>query len=600
MPRPGRFALHGDRPRREFHCRAGAFHENSANPSVVGGYRLLAAALATTLLVAMHCAPAAAQTYAPFDAAQTQPTLQPPAAALQGVQPWDPYAGATAPPVYTPQDPFLQPQPGYGNPAAPFGYAPLAEPMRLLQNIGLDYTHLGSNGTEHLGLDELEVHGTFALPTGYQLAPLEVTPGFAVQFWEGPLFPDFPPRTYSAYLDFGWRPQVTEWLSAELAVRPGLYSDFRKTDSDAFRIKGKALGIFTPNPTFAVVAGILYLDRVDIKLLPAGGVIWTPTPDIRYELIFPQPKLATRLTTVGNTEWWWYFGGEYGGDSWSAATTSDDSRSTITICGPTWGWSSALRHVISVSGRIEAGFVFDRELLFRNGYSFKPDDTYMLRASIAGNGVALTASLPAALQPSRKQGRSASVLRARRPQADNSAPRPRAKCARRRAAVRNNLGVANEPMRAACWLGWRRQLACCAGQRACLRYGRRRRPASGAARSGVTRPIADADAVVDRWATKRAASEFVLANGVLVRSQRPLGEPLYRALAPEGQPSVGGYPAHGEPGFWQPDGSQTAPGDFDEFYVDGDYQAYVEIRSAFLPGDHGASTADMTWVDSIT
>ncbi len=303
-------------------------------------------------------------------------TLQPPVATLGDPQ-FDPYDAEQAPSLGT--------TPGMGSWLSDVQNTPWGQPIRLMQSVGVDYTHLGDNGGRPLGLDELEVHGTFAWPAfGPGIAPLEITPGFAVQFWDGPPGFPFPPQTYSAYLDFGWRPQLTQHTGLELAVRPGLYSDFRSLGSDAIRIKGKGLFIFTPDTEWQFAAGFLYLDRVDVTLLPAGGAIWTPTPDIRYELIFPQPKLAHRLAVVGDVEWWGYVAAEYGGDSWEVSTVGGrqqtDYNDIRLILGVEF---KPVAHEAGLSGRFEVGYVFDREIVAENGASVDVSDTYMLRASLA-------------------------------------------------------------------------------------------------------------------------------------------------------------------------------------------------------------------------
>lgn len=307
--------------------------------------------------------------------ATAQPGLQPPVATLGDPQ-FDAYDPAQAP--------ALAPSPGMGGLLGDVQNSTWGQPIRLVQNVGLDYTHLGDNGGSPLGLDEIEVHGTFAWPFRPGVAPLEFTPGFAVQFWDGPPGFEFPEQTYSGYLDIGWRPQITHHSGLELAVRPGIYSDFHKLSSEAIRIKGKGLFIFTASPEWQFVGGLLYLDRVDVKLLPAGGAIWTPTPDIRYEIIFPQPKLAHRLSVVGNTEWWGYIAGEYGGDSWDVDTVGGrmqtDYNDLRLILGAEF---KPTVHAAGMSGRIEIGYVFNRELVTAGGAVYDASDTYMIRGSLS-------------------------------------------------------------------------------------------------------------------------------------------------------------------------------------------------------------------------
>ena len=62
-------------------------------------------------------------------------------------------------------------------------------------------------------------------PFFYQQAPLLLTPGFAINNVSTPggggLNAALPPRIYDAYLDTAWKPQITNFLSADLGVRVG-------------------------------------------------------------------------------------------------------------------------------------------------------------------------------------------------------------------------------------------------------------------------------------------------------------------------------------------------------------------------------------------
>jgi hypothetical protein len=306
---------------------------------------------------------------------------------------FDPYSepfGPQEPSILPQTDPFANP--GYpGDPMVDptWQNAPFYERFRVVQQVAFEYTMLSrdiGDDAASLGLDEAEISATFGIPTMPGGAPVLITPGFAVQWWDGPAFPDLPPRTYSAWLDVAWNPQITPWFGTSLAIRPGVYSDFEDVNSDAIRIKGSGLGVFTLSPRWQIAAGIVYLDRNEVKLLPAGGVVWTPNDDIRWELIFPQPKLAQRLTTYGNTALWWYVGGEYGGDSWSIERIAPVRRDVVdyndirVYLGLEWKPVDCMR---GISGHVEVGFVFDRELVYLDTTRFEPDETLMLRAGLA-------------------------------------------------------------------------------------------------------------------------------------------------------------------------------------------------------------------------
>lgn len=344
----------------------------------------LLAALPAMALVCVLQSSAAGQNYqavpdSPF--ATTQPPtvmVEPPTATIQGIQPWDPYAEPVD--IYAPS-PVPVDNPVYDPNQA------LVNQIQLFKQIEVTYTLIGNNGGDkRFGANEFEFSTTMQFPLGYQLAPLEVTPGFGLHLWDGPESPfDIPGQTYDAWLDFAWNPVITPWFRAELAVRPGVYSDFHTFDSNnSIRIKGKALMIFRVSPTSEIVAGVIYYDRYNVKILPAGGWIWTPNPDTRFEIYFPKPKLASRLTTWGNTELWWYLGGEYGGDSWTIEREDGNSdgfdyEDIRVYLGMEFLPASG---VTGRRGFIELGFAFDRKITYLSGASIDPEEALMFRAGL--------------------------------------------------------------------------------------------------------------------------------------------------------------------------------------------------------------------------
>ncbi len=257
-----------------------------------------------------------------------------------------------------------------------------------MQEIRLRDSYLfGNNGSNSLEVQDIQTSATFAIPFFAQ-APLLITPGYGMVFFGGPITTpgvpnDMPPRTYEGYLDGAWHPQITPWLSANLGVRGGAYTDFNTFNTHSIRIMGRGLGIITLTPTIQIAAGIVYIDRVLVKLLPAGGIIWTPNPDAKYEILFPNPKLAHRWTTIGNTDVWIYGSGEYGGGSWTIQHADGSSDQVdyndirVNVGVESFGHRG-------LHGFFETGFVFDRKLIYRfGGPNLTPSDTVMLRAGLS-------------------------------------------------------------------------------------------------------------------------------------------------------------------------------------------------------------------------
>ena len=312
-------------------------------------------------------------------------TIQPPPAN------WDPYAtSGSTPPTLLQQDPYIQ----FGPPRGTF-----ATMTRLLQEIRLDYLWMPGNGVGEFGINDVELSATFGFPLfNNPQTPLLVTPGFAMHYWSGPKdnnpvppTADLPPYVFDAYLDGAWNPQVTSWLSGELSLRIGVYSDFQRVTNESIRYIGNGFMVLSFTPSFKVKAGVMYLDRNRIKILPSGGVIWTPGGpggDVRFEILFPNPKLARRLANYGNTQWWAYVSGDYGGGAWTVKRVggvmdgvldSADYNDIRVALGVEFLRQGGL------SGLFEVGLAFDREIYYRSRMppSYRPNPTVLLRGGLA-------------------------------------------------------------------------------------------------------------------------------------------------------------------------------------------------------------------------
>ncbi len=269
---------------------------------------------------------------------------------------------------YTPPATLL-PQPSNGAQSSP--------PHHLLQALKLDYTWLPGAGPTGLQIDEEELNATAEVPLADGWAPLRLCPGMAAHFWDGPALPS---SLYDAYVEIGWRPHPAEWLFTDLAVTPGVYSDFKEGRSEKLQLRGRGLAIVAFSSQLQVVAGALYVNRNKTKVLPAGGVIWNPDDDTKLNFVFPQPKLARRLGAWHDIQWWGYLSGEFGGGRLSVEQ-SDGSVAFIdysdirVILGAEWIVPQG------VKGQLEVGFVFDRRVNFTSDTpDFKPGSTLMLRA----------------------------------------------------------------------------------------------------------------------------------------------------------------------------------------------------------------------------
>ncbi len=351
-------------------------------------------------------APPPALLGAPAGVYASPPTVMP---GFSGGMTADPFSGSAFGPACPPvQPPTLFP----GSTAVSPGLV-TEPPLKLFQNIRIEGTYIGDdNDMTGLGIVEGEVATTMAYPNfAYSGQPLLISPGFNMTFFSGPQsvpavapippappvpspFPaDLPARVYGAWVDFGWFPtsRFAPQVSYELTTRIGVYSDFQAFNEDSLRTMGTALVKLRITPTLTAKAGVEYIDRADIKLLPAGGVLWTPNAHTRWDIYFPRPKLATYFTTLGNTEFWWYVGGEYGGDNWTIERTdfNDPAQPTFDDRVDYNDFRAAIGlewfNPYGVKGFVEGGYLFEREVVYveRPQDSFSPDETFMIRAGLA-------------------------------------------------------------------------------------------------------------------------------------------------------------------------------------------------------------------------
>ncbi len=270
-----------------------------------------------------------------------------------------------------------------GSPAYP-------QVLRLFQGPRFRHAWIyGSKDPEALQINDSDVALAFAFPNFlYSTQPVYILPSFSVHQWDGPhkTAADLPAIAYSAFVDAGWQSDPARIIGAELGLRVGWFSDFEANTTDSLRIMGRALGRVRLTPAATLKLGAIYLDRNKVKLLPAGGILWQPNPETRFDLFFPEPKLAHYLATVGTMDSWWYVGGYYGGGAWtvkrkSGAKESIDINDLRLVLGLEWGRNDQMRDGRRV-GFLEVGYVFQREILFKESPADNLDlqDSVMIRA----------------------------------------------------------------------------------------------------------------------------------------------------------------------------------------------------------------------------
>ena len=341
-------------------------------------------------------------TWDPY-APQASQILTPPGPSASG---WAPsgMTGQPGYPGYSPAAPSLVPPQGPGQPAAvfPTGYpaqnSTMQQTMHVFQGVRGSWAYLLGDGQgTNVAVNELDTTATFALPffhhspVNLNHAPLLVTPGFGLQLWDGPvttpsMLADLPPNTYDVFIDTAWNPMFTPVFGAELGLRLGIYTNWDVFVFQSWRLMGRAIGTLQMTPTMQAKAGIVYLDRNLVKILPALGVTWTPDASSRYDIFFPAPKASKRFANTAKHSWWGYLSGEYGGGAWtfrrSTGVISAFDYNDIRIA---LGTEFVPNATTGLAGNFEVGYVFYRQLFYVDGppqYQDLPS-TIMFRFGLA-------------------------------------------------------------------------------------------------------------------------------------------------------------------------------------------------------------------------
>ncbi|MFO0899048.1 MAG: DUF6268 family outer membrane beta-barrel protein [Pirellulales bacterium] len=229
---------------------------------------------------------------------------------------------------------------------------------------------------------DLETYVTLGFPCPTRDSPLIITPGFETHFLSGFSSPALPSQLYDAYVQIRWLTKLSDAWGIDMAVAPGWHSDFEQSSDQALRITGRVILSYDWTPTVKVIGGLVYLDRTDVNFLPAGGIIWTPTPDWRFELIAPRPRIAYRVKEQGEVQNWLYVAGEFGGGSWAIAGPTGPTVLNAKDYRVLLGYER--RHDGYMTGRLELGYVFGRSYQFTNGLpDFDPSSTLLVRGGLS-------------------------------------------------------------------------------------------------------------------------------------------------------------------------------------------------------------------------
>lgn len=194
---------------------------------------------------------------------------------------------------------------------------------------------------------------------------LFVTPRAGIHLTRGPSTTDVPSQLYDFSVDTTIFLPINDRWTIQAAAAPSLFSDLKEFQ-DSFRMVGRGLAFYRWSSELQLAGGFLYLGRKDIVALPAAGFIYTPTDDVKLDIMFPKPRVGYRYHHDGDRERWVYVTGELGGGTWAVQRASGDAdlltyRDLQLLLGIESKQPGAL------NWQLEGGYVFSREIDYDSG-----------------------------------------------------------------------------------------------------------------------------------------------------------------------------------------------------------------------------------------
>ncbi|MEM7165152.1 MAG: DUF6268 family outer membrane beta-barrel protein [Planctomycetota bacterium] len=183
---------------------------------------------------------------------------------------------------------------------------------------------------------------------------------------------ELPSELYAYSTSLAWLRPIDDVWTLRLQAGVTLATDGDNLTSDAWQFRGSALAIYQRNPELQWVLGLVALPQRGIPVLPAVGVTWQPSPDLRVDLVMPRPRVTTLVAQTSHGQHWGFVGLELGGNTWGVERPNGaDERLKYSDWRAVIGWEMK-PHPPDVgppapggfSAQLQLGYAFSRELEF--------------------------------------------------------------------------------------------------------------------------------------------------------------------------------------------------------------------------------------------
>ena len=251
---------------------------------------------------------------------------------------------------------------------------------QALQSVSASAGYMGDLGGSGLSSSFLDLSIGSGIPLGSFDNILGVKPRFRIDWVDADASLDVPSTLYQFELQFFYRRPIHDRLSAMMIFSPAVRSDLTTSD-DAFRVFALGLLNWECIPDrLTLSGGAVYLGRADLPVLPAIGVLWTPSRLTRVDLRFPASRISRRLAKDGGrSETWAYFSAGLGGNTWAVTR---DTQTTDEVSLRDLSLRIGIEKIVDGGGGCfaDVGYAFSRRLEYENDDSeVKLDDAILFR-----------------------------------------------------------------------------------------------------------------------------------------------------------------------------------------------------------------------------
>jgi len=293
--------------------------------------------------------------------------------------------GPSGPTFVQPTDPYGYDQFGGGEMAVPgthafdpgLGYGAVGpQPYRFGWSSRYDIGFLpdegvsggGANGK--FGVFEINTawRKSMIWPEGMPQSIFSVTPEFNYRSWSGPSNPALPPSVFRFAGDFELASPANNPLSYQVGFTPALVTDFDSAlNGDSFNYDVRGVLFVRASNELMLALGVAFWNRVDNILLPYAGVVWTPNDRWELRLLYPKSRISYFLGNYWGAAAWVYGGLEYNVEAYEIGLEAPNGRDEKIQLADYRALFGLRAESGGVTGFVEVGWVFDRQVKFLHG-----------------------------------------------------------------------------------------------------------------------------------------------------------------------------------------------------------------------------------------